>query len=412
MRHFLKRTLSTIGDQTSVCFRIVFADGSTYQNRDTDPVLTLFFRKSSAEWNAFLFGHVGLLESYFKQTLDIEGDIALAFRVAIDCGFDKTPTALVRLRNRWHEFRFSNKSRSQAKTNAELHYAIGTEFYRYWLDNPYMLYTCGYWKEGTQTLEQAQQNKIDHVCRKLRLAPGEQVADIGCGWGGFMRHAHEHYGVDCTGYNTTSEQVQALRAEIDREGLSKHLSVIETDFREVDQQFDKVAHIGVLEHAGRDQVPKVIKAMADSLKPGGLGVLHFIGHVRRHETEFYIRKYILPGAWIPSLTEALDEMDANGLEILDVENLRRSYALTLDAWVERFEKHWQDIQALNPARFDETFYRKWRTYLYSSAEMFRSPNSETYLFQITFSKGNVNYDYPMSRKYLYAADFNQSETGT
>lgn len=402
MRRLLKQRFAALGEATEVCFRVVFADGSSHQNHPREPDLTIHFRASRAEWRTVLFGHVGLLESYFDQDLDIEGDIAAAFRAAMDGNFSTRPSLPVRIRNRWHEHRFSNRSIAQARANAEFHYAIGTGFYRYWLDDPYMMYTCAYWKEGTQTLEQAQQNKIDHVCRKLRLQTGEQVADIGCGWGGFMRYAHAHYGVDCVGYNATGEQVQAARAEIERLGLGDHLSVIEADFREVDRQFDKVAHIGVLEHAGRDSVPATIKALADCLKPGGLGLLHFIGHIEKMETEFYIREHIFPGGWIPSLTETLDQMSANGLEILDIENLRRNYALTLDEWAARFERHWPEIRQLDPARFTETFYRKWRTYLYSCAEMFRSKNSQTHLFQITFSKGNVGAEaYPMSRAFLY-----------
>lgn len=410
MRQLLKNKLASLGGKTAVCFQVIFTDGSVYQNRKEPPAIEIIFNEPQAEWNAVLFGHIGLLESYFNQSLDIRGNIALAFRAAMDGGLSTKPNLLVRIRNHWHEFRFSNASIARAKHNAEFHYALGTGFYRYWLDEPYMMYTCAYWKEGTRTLEQAQQNKIEHVCRKLRLQKGDEVGDIGCGWGGFMRYAHEHYGVNCTGYNTTAEQVQAGSAELERLGLANHLHIVEADFREVDRQFDKLAHIGVLEHAGRDHLPTMIRAMAGNLKPGGLGVLHFIGHVDRFDTEFYIRKHIFPGGWIPSLTEALDAMAANGLEILDVENLRRSYALTLDAWAERFENHWPQIQTLDPDRFNETFYRKWRSYLYSCAEMFRSRNSVTYLFQITFSKGNVDYAYPMSRQHLYAAELSAHNT--
>jgi cyclopropane-fatty-acyl-phospholipid synthase len=146
----------------------------------------------------------------------------------------------------------------------------------------------------------------------------------------------------------------------------------------------------------------VVRAHADSLKPGGLGMLHFIGHVEPRETEYFIREYVFPGGWIPSLAETLVEMRKCGLEILDVENLRRHYALTLDAWAERFDARWEVIHRLNPQRFDERFRRIWRTYLYSCAEMFRSPAGETNLFQITFSKGNVSREgYPMTRDFLY-----------
>src|SRR5208283_6174856 len=150
------------------------------------------------------------------------------------------------------------------------------------------------------------------------------------------------------------------------------------------------------EHAGRNQLAEVVKAHADFLKPGGLGMLHFIGHVGRFDTEIFIRKHVFPGGWIPSLADVLVEMERCGLEVLDVENLRRHYAPTLDAWAQRFEDHWNEIHALNPARFDERFRRVWRTYLVACAEMFRSPSGYTHLFQVLFSKGNVTNDsYPM-----------------
>ena len=166
--------------------------------------------------------------------------------------------------------------------------------------------------------------------------PGERFVDIGCGFGGFMFRAWETTGALGTGINTTTEQAQWLDAEIGRRGLREQLRVREADFREVDQQYDKVVSIGVLEHAGRDQLAEVIKAHADFLKPGGLGMLHFIGHVGRRDTELFIRKHVFPGGWIPSLADAIVEMERFGLEVIDVENLRRHYALTLDAWAQRF----------------------------------------------------------------------------
>jgi cyclopropane-fatty-acyl-phospholipid synthase len=275
-----------------------------------------------------------------------------------------------------------------------------------WLDRELMMYTCAYWKEGTRTVEEAQRNKVEHVCRKARLQPGESVVDIGCGFGGFMFHALEHHGVRACGVNTTTEQVDWLREEIARRGLADRLDVREADFREVHAQFDKVISIGVLEHAGRDQLRQVVKAHADFLKPGGLGMLHFIGHVGVRDTEFYIRKQVFPGGWIPSLAETICAMEECGLEIVDIENLRRHYAFTLDSWAERFDANWERIHALDPAKFDERFRRIWRTYLYACAEMFRSAHSRTHLFQVLFSKGNISArNYPMSRAHLYAGDF-------
>jgi cyclopropane-fatty-acyl-phospholipid synthase len=147
---------------------------------------------------------------------------------------------------------------------------------------------------------------------------------------------------------------------------------------------------------------EVVKAHAEFLKPGGLGMLHFIGHVGRRDTEFFIREHVFPGGWIPSLADVVLAMEDSGLEIIDIENLRRHYALTLDVWADRFDRNWDRIHALDPAKFNERFRRIWRTYLVGCAEMFRSPVERTHLFQIVFSKGNIaDGSYPMGRDFLY-----------
>jgi cyclopropane-fatty-acyl-phospholipid synthase len=398
----LQRRLTAVAEQSGIPFRVEFANGSIIGGLDAEPAFTLRFRNARAERRMALFGYVGLLEAYFDGDLDVDGDLALMFRAGFASGYDRVPNRLVQLRNTRHEWRHSNRSLARAKANARFHYGHGVEFYRPWLDTHGMMYTCAYWKEGTRTLEEAQRNKIDHVCRKVRLAPGETFVDVGCGWGGLMFQAWEDYGALGTGVNATTEQVAELRAEIARRGLEGKLAVVECDMREMPGQYDKLLSIGTLEHAGPDELPAVVRAHADALKPGGLGVIHFIGHVGVRDTEFYIREYIFPGGWIPSLSQAIDCMERCGLEVLDVENLRRHYALTLDVWAERFDRSWDAISALDPQRFDERFRRIWRTYLWSCAEVFRSATPELNLFQVTVSKGNVGAGYPMSRSFLYA----------
>jgi len=382
-------------------FAIALPDGSRYRTGQGEPVFTMVFRTDAALLQAFSRGHLGLLESYFDQSLDVEGDLGAALAAGMLSGLDG-PKTLITAENSLHELRYSNHSPAQAKANARAHYGLGAGFYRLWLDEPLMMYTCGYWPEGTHTLEQAQQAKIDHVCRKIRLARGESYIDIGCGFGGFLFRAWETLGAIGTGLNTTTEQVDWLRAEITRRGLADKITLREADFREADAQYDKLVSIGVLEHAGRDQLADVVRAHAAFLKPGGLGMLHFIGHVAPRETDLFIRKHVFPGGWIPALSEVIVEMERCGLEVVDIENLRRHYALTLDVWAARFEQQWQTIHALDPQRFDERFYRVWRSYLLGCAEMFRSPAGYTHLFQIVFSKGNISRDnYPMSRAHLY-----------
>ncbi len=397
----LARRFVAVAAGSEVPFRVIFADGTAIESRGASPAFTVTFRSPGAERRTIAFGYVGLLESYVAGGIDIDGDIGLAFRAGFDSGYDRLPNPLMRFRNRWHEWRFSNRSIEQAKANARYHYGLGEAFYRYWLDTVGMMYTCAYWSEGTTTLEQAQKNKMDHVCRKVQLKAGETFVDVGCGWGGLLFHAWENYGALGTGINTTTEQVTELRAELARRGLTDKIALVECDFREIPGQYDKLLSIGTLEHAGRDQLPEVIRAHADALKPGGLGVIHFIGHVGTRGTELFIRKHIFPGGWIPSLTQALDWMERCGLEVLDVENLRRHYALTLDCWGERFDRNWAAIHALDPRRFDETFRRKWRAYLWSCAEVFRSRSLELNLFQVTVSKGSVGTGYPFSRAFLY-----------
>jgi len=393
----IESALRQVGERTSIPFAARFAGGGQFLSREARPEFTLVFRNARASRRIALFGYVGLLEAYFDGDIDIDGSLARCMAAGMEGGM--TDTRLVRLLNWWHEFLYSNSDWMRSTRNAEFHYAHNTEFYRLWLDDPLMLYTCAYWTEGTRTLEEAQRNKLDHVARKLLLKPGEEVLDIGSGFGGFLLHAQERYGVKVTGVNPTAAQVEMVRREIERRRIG-HSAQMLADYSTIDRQFDKLASIGSLEHAGRDHLAEVIRRHARLLKPGGLGLLHFIGHVGRFPTDYFVRKYVFPGGWIPSLADTIVEMERAGLEVLDIENLRRHYALTLDVWAERFDRNWDRIRALDPKTFDERFRRIWRVYLYGCAEMFRSPAGYTHLFQIVFSKGNTT-SYPMTRGFLY-----------
>ena len=404
MRAYVETALREVEQRSGIPFAVRFAGGGGVLNvANGNPAFTLVFRRPRAYWRIAMFGHVGLLESYFDGDLDIEGSLARCMAAGLSGGMDR-PRTLVRWLNRWHEFFYANAEWGQAQKNAEFHYSLTPEFYRLWLDDPYMFYTCAYWTEGARSLEDAQGAKADHVARKVCLQPGDDVVDVGSGFGGFLMHAAQNYGVRITSINTTGAQAEHARRQIERFGIRNAMQM-HADFRTNPREFDKVVSIGCLEHAGRDQLGEVVRSHARLLKKGGLGLIHFIGHVGRHDTDFFIRKYVFPGGWIPSLADVVVEMEKAGLEVVDVENLRRHYALTLDAWGERFDRNWERIRALDPQRFDERFRRIWRVYLYGCAEMFRSPAGHTHLFQIVFSKGNVSRtSYPMTRDFLYADD--------
>ena len=400
----VRGVLERIGAASPLPFRATFPNGMEITCGRGDPEVTMRIKSIRAALRTVVFGHFGFLEAYFDGEIDIEGDLRKIMAIGFESGFDRSAGVLVRLRNRWHGLRFNNRTNATPKENARFHYGLGAEFYSKMLDDPYLMYTCAYYQRPDQTILEAQLAKMEHVARKVQLAPGERVLDMGCGFGGFMFYAAEQHGAHVTGVNTTTEQADWVKAKIAAKSLQDRLTMHEADVRQGFGVYDKVVSIGVLEHAGRHQLKEVIRAHADALKPGGLGLIHFIGHVGDHPTDFFIRKYIFPGAWIPSLSKALDVMEAAGLEILDVENLRRHYALTLDAWTERFDADWEAIRAMDPNNFDDRFLRIWRTYLLGCAEMFRSPNTRTHLFQILFSKGNVDAEsYPMTLEHLYDA---------
>ena len=398
----VRNVVARIGDATPLPFRAVFPNGMEITAGRGEPEVTLHIKSTAAALRTAVFGHVGFLESYFDGQIDIEGDLRKIIAIGFSSGFDRSAGLLVAIRNRWHGLRFNNRPNARPKENARFHYGLGAEFYSKMLDDPYLMYTCAYYQRPEQSILEAQVAKMEHVARKVQLAAGERVIDMGCGFGGFMFYAAEQHGARVTGVNTTTEQADWVKAKIAARGLDHLLTMHEADVRQGFGVYDKVVSIGVLEHAGRPQLREVIRAHARALKPGGLGLIHFIGHVGDRDTDFFIRKYIFPGGWIPSLSKALDAMEAEGLEILDVENLRRHYALTLDAWTEKFDANWEAIRAMDPDHFDERFLRIWRTYLIGCAEMFRSRSAQTNLFQVLFSKGNVDTEsYPMTLEHLY-----------
>jgi len=329
----------------------------------------------------------------------VEGSLALAFRAALDAGFDDRPTFLVRVRNWWHELLYSNASIAQAKRT------------RVFTTDPARTST-GMARRGRHGVHLLLVHGRDEDAGgSADEQDGPRLQEGAAQGGGNLRRYRQRlgqpallrlgeYGAHGTGINTTTEQVRETRRGDQAPRLEGKVEVLERDFREVPRQFDKLLSIGTLEHAGRDQLPEVIRAHADYLKPAAWrDSLHRPRRRARHrvlDTQVH-----LPGGWIPSLAEAIDWCERCGLDVVDIENLRRNYALTLDDWALRFDRNWDEVQRLDPKRFDEKFRRIWRSYLWSCAEMFRSPNRQDAPLQIVVSKGNIGDNYPMSRAFLY-----------
>ena len=268
---------------------------------------------------------------------------------------------------------------------ARTHYDLGNDFYEAMLD-PRMVYSCGYWKNAT-TLAEAQEAKLDLVCRKLGLKPGMRVLDIGCGWGSFMGYAAEHYGVECVGVTVSEEQTNWARARYAHLPLEFRLQ----DYHDIDERFDRIASIGMFEHVGRKNHRGFMEVAARCLKDDGLLLLHCIGkNETRTVPDPWIDKHIFPNGDLPSIRQIADA--AEGLFITeDLENFGADYDHTLMAWQANFDAAWPRFRE----RLGERFYRMWRYYLLSCAGAFRARDLQ--LWQWVLSKHGVPGGFHYSR---------------
>src|SRR5690606_23794999 len=226
---------------------------------------------------------------------------------------------------------------SESKRNIHHHYDIGNEFYKLWLDREALQYTCAYYASPDMTIEEAQQAKMHHVCRKLRLAAGERVVEAGSGWGGFAIFMAKHYGVHVRSFNISREQVAHAREWAEREGLTDRVEFVEDDYRNAASRssgrYDAFVAIGMLEPVGPGNYPALGKLIDSLITPNGRGLIHSIGRDKPERLNPWIDKRIFPGAYPPTLRQMMDIFEPNGLSVLDVENIRLHYAETLRAWL-------------------------------------------------------------------------------
>ncbi len=280
------------------------------------------------------------------------------------------------------------RAAKKSQKQITFHYDVSNEFYQLWLDQR-MVYSCAYFKRGDESIDEAQFNKLGHICRKLRLSPGEKLLDIGCGWGGLIIHAAKNYGVYARGITLSKKQLGFANELIDKEGLRSRCQVTLQDYRGLEEEdlYDKVVSVGMFEHVGIKNLPIYFSMAKKVLKEKGLFLNHGITKKekwrRKNATTKFLDKYIFPGGELDQLNHVLKVMEDNDFEILDVESLRPHYAKTLRLWVERLQR--RKIEALR--HVDEETYRRWLIYMAASAVSFEEGN--TSVFQILGSKNTT-----------------------
>jgi len=372
---------------------LVLWNGSKIASIGGKSVGTVSIRDRTTFFKLFVHPELYFGEAYSDGTLEVEGDLVALLETIARIRSTASENGL--LNNNLMKIISRPKLNSLvgSRDNIHHHYDIGNEFYRLWLDEK-MQYTCAYFSSPSATLEEAQIAKMEHVCKKLRLSPGDTVAEAGCGWGSLALHMARHYGVRVKAYNISHEQVLYARERAKSEGLDDRVEYIEDDYRNLSGRFDAFVSVGMLEHVGPDNYQELGKVIQRSLKEEGRGLIHSIGRNRAKPINPWIERHIFPGAYMPTLREMMELFESSGFSILDVENLRLHYARTLGCWLERFERAHEQIGNM----FDQKFIRSWRLYLAGSAAAFTSGDLQ--LFQVVFTNP-TNNDLPWSRAHLY-----------
>jgi cyclopropane-fatty-acyl-phospholipid synthase len=319
---------------------------------------------------------IGFGDAYSAGRIEVEGDFVRALELVYLATPDRPPLRS-RMRSKWLN-RSQNNTKPGSRSNIHHHYDLSNDFYRLWLDER-MLYTCAYFPSPEDTLEAAQEAKLEMVCRKLRLQPGETVVETGCGWGALAIYMAQHYGVHVKAFNISHEQITYAREWAKREGVTGQVEFIEDDYRNVNQTFDVFCSVGMLEHVGHDHYRELGSVIKRAIGDKGRGFLHYIGRNKVRPLNAWIRKRIFPGGYPPTLRESMEVLEPENFSVLDVENLRMHYAKTLEHWLARFESSFDTVVHMKGMEFA----RAWRLYLAGSVAAFRTGSLQ--LFQVVFA---------------------------
>jgi cyclopropane-fatty-acyl-phospholipid synthase len=368
--------------------RVDLWNGESVCPAASDPVASIRIRQRGTLLRLIFNPEVEFGEAYTSGNLEVEGDLVQLLKAAYGAPVSPWVERLLRRSPRPRP-----NTPHGARSNIHHHYDLGNDFYRLWLDD-HMVYTCAYFASPAMSLEAAQIAKMEHVCRKVVLRPGERVVEAGCGWGALALHMAERHGVSVRAFNISREQIAYAREQAKKAGLAGRVDFIEDDYRNISGSHDVFVSVGMLEHVGTAQYRELGRVMDRCLLPHGRGLLHTIGRNRPARLNAWVQKHIFPGAHPPTLREMMDIFEPSGFSVLDVENLRLHYARTLEHWLVRFERSAQRVARM----FDDAFVRAWRLYLAGSIAAFATGSLQ--LFQVSFARPRHN-DIPWTRAHLY-----------
>jgi cyclopropane-fatty-acyl-phospholipid synthase len=343
-----------------------------------------------------------LARAYVQNEIDFTGS-ARRILAVVDAMVGAVTHGPQPLHSRWRAF--LNQRRANRR-NIQHHYDLSNDFYKLWLDSR-MVYSCAYFGDGVESLDEAQARKLDHICRKLRLARDERFLDIGCGWGGLIFWAAQNYGVQATGITLSQNQFDYVKREIAARGLTGRVKVELLDYLDLpeDVQYDKIASVGMFEHVGVSRFPRYFGKIHRILKPGGFVLNHGITHTMLGTRSLgsgigeFVEEYVFPGGQLTHASVVVEGLASEGLEVIDAEALREHYAKTLWHWCDRLEA--SAVAACKEVGDEK--YRVWRIYLAGSAHCF--DRGWLSLFQILAGKPlpDGRLPHPWTREYMYSA---------
>jgi cyclopropane-fatty-acyl-phospholipid synthase len=368
----------------------------TFGNPGTGPDVAIEITDPSLDWRIFLNPELKGAEAFMNGGLTVRDGGAYDFLRLVFMNkrnFDMSPNQIFwnKINRKMRRFMQHNPI-AKARRNVGHHYDLGNDFYRLWLDED-MQYSCGYFPAGDETLAEGQLQKKRHIAAKLGLQPGQRVLDIGCGWGGMALYLANVADVEVTGVTLSKEQLEIARERAKAAGLDGKVKFELRDYRDVDETFDRVVSVGMLEHVGVGHLEEYFLNVRDRLAPDGVALIHTIStKAPPGITGPFIRKYIFPGGYAPCVSEASLAIERSGLWLLDCEIWRVHYATTLRHWREGFLEHREEAVRM----YDEKFARMWEFYLAACECAFEFGSSTVAQFQL----GRERDSMPLTRDYI------------